>query len=64
MNIDVERLRRDLIDYYGTAAEYNPAAKMDVINLERVSDEIIIAIAKRKNIDLRKYSIEMEDYER
>lgn len=31
MNIDFDELRKDLMDYYGTAKEINPMAIMDLI---------------------------------
>ena len=45
ITIDVDALREDLVTYYGTAREYNPAAVMDLINVEHASDEEIVKIA-------------------
>ena len=56
MNIDVERLRRDLIDYYGTAIyTINPVAIMDVYRMQNYTDKQIIEHALKLNIDLEKY---------
>ena len=57
MNIDIERLREDLINYFGTALSYNPIAMMDLIKVENASDDEIIKIAKKNNFDLNKYII-------
>lgn len=57
MNIDIERLREDLINYFGTASSYNPIAMMDLIKVENASDDEIIKIAKKNNFDLKQYII-------
>lgn len=56
-DIDVNRLRRDMKDNYGTAM-FNgfPMAIMDVTKVERASDQEIISMARKQNIDLSKYS--------
>ena len=55
-NIDTNRLRKDLIDYYGTAS-FNgfPAALMDLSRIERMSDEELIRFALKNGADLDKY---------
>ena len=54
--IDVERLRNDLKDYYGTAMFGGfPMAMIELSQVERASDEEVINMAKDKGIDLRKY---------
>ena len=56
--IDVDELRQDLKDFYGTAREYNPAAVMDLIKkVEQASDEEIVKIAKDNHINLYDYEI-------
>ena len=57
MNIDIERLREDLINYFGTALSYNPIAMMDLIKVENASDVEIIKIAENNNFDLNQYII-------
>ena len=37
MNIDYEKLRKDLIDYFGSAIELFPASIMDVIRVENAT---------------------------
>lgn len=53
--MDIERLRDDLIDYFGTAAMFNPVAYMNVSEVERATDEELIDIALQNGFDLSKY---------
>ena len=58
MNIDIEKLRRDLIDYFGTAmASGFGIAVMDLTRVERASDEELINIALDCGFDLNDYVI-------
>ncbi len=59
MTIDIQRLRKDIKDNYGTAM-FNgfPAAVMDLAKVERMSDQEIVDFALKKNIRLEKYSIQ------
>ncbi len=57
-NIDIEKLRNDLINYFGTASFYNPTAMMDLIEIEKVSDEKVINIAIQNGFDLSRYQID------
>ncbi len=54
--IDVERLREDMMDYYGTAMfnDFSMAA-MNVQFIEMASDQDLIAIAQKEGMDLTKY---------
>ena len=56
-DIDVNRLRRDMKDNYGTAM-FNgfPMAIMDVTKVEKATDQEIISMARKQNINLSKYS--------
>ncbi len=56
--IDVNRLRRDMKDYYGTAM-FNgfPMAVMDLSEVERMSDRELVELAQKNGVDLRKYVI-------
>lgn len=56
MTIDIEKLRRDLIDYYGTAAVsiFAPAF-LDVSEAEEASPEELIRMAEDAGFDLRRY---------
>ncbi len=57
-NIDIESLRSDLIQYFGTAVYYNPMATMDLIRVETASAEEIITIAIQNGFDLSKYEFQ------
>lgn len=54
-DIDFDKLRRDLMNYYGTATSVFPMAYMDVINVENASDEELIRIALRNGFNLEDY---------
>ena len=54
--IDTDRLRRDLMDYYGTAMFSGfPMAVVDLSRIERASDEKLIEIAQKNGVDLSEY---------
>lgn len=53
--IDYEKLRKDLIDYYGTAVILNPMAMVDLLKVQNASDEELVEIARRNGFDLTKY---------
>lgn len=56
MYLDVERLRRDMMDYYGTAMFGGfPMAVMDLSKVECASDDELIRMAEKNGVDLRKY---------
>ena len=58
MNIDIEKLRRDLIDYFGTAmASGFGMAVMDLTRVERASDQELINIALDCGFDLNDYVV-------
>ena len=58
MEIDIERLRWDLIDYYGTAMMCGfGMLSIDVRFIERASDEALINVAIQNGFDLEKYRI-------
>lgn len=57
MNIDMERLRRDLIYYFGSANYIYTAAIMDVICVENADSYKLIQIAKNNGFDLNNYVI-------
>ena len=56
MNIDIERLRRDLIDYFGTAMSMFPVAMMELSQVENASPEKLIEIARKNGFYLRDYA--------
>ena len=58
INIDIERLRQDLIDYFGSAIPIYPVAIMDVTVVEIASDDKLIEIAKSNGFNLNNYIVE------
>lgn len=60
-NIDFEQLRKDLIDYFGTAMFSGlPLAIMDLSKVEKASKEELIIIAQQNNYDLDNYKIRVK----
>jgi hypothetical protein len=56
--IDISRLRRDMLDDYGTAMFSGfPMAVMDVSRVERMSAQELVELAQKNGIDLRKYTV-------
>ena len=55
-DIDIDKLRKDLIDHF-TAAMFivNPAAMMDLNRVENASDEELIQIAINNRFDITNY---------
>ena len=54
--IDIDRLREDILDYYGTAMFNDFAmAAMNVQFIEMASDQDLISIAQKEGVDLTKY---------
>ena len=54
--MDFEKLREDLIDYFGTAVACgNFAAIIDLSAVENASFEKLLQIALKNNFDLSKY---------
>ena len=54
--VDVERLRQDLIDYFGCAMfTISPVAMVDLTKVETASDEELIRIALANKFDLSNY---------
>lgn len=54
-NIDIEKLRNYLINYYGTASTKYPQAIYEVIELENSSEEKVLKLALKNNINLDKF---------
>ena len=51
VEIDIEKLRSDLMDYFGTATCFFPVATMDLIKVQNATAEELINIALKNNID-------------
>ena len=56
MEINTNRLRADLKDYYGTAMFGGfPMAVMEMDVVEQASDEELVKLAEKVGLDSRKY---------
>lgn len=55
--IDIKKLRRDLMNFYGTAlfAGFD-AALEDLLEINKESEEDLIRRAKKEGVNLQKYS--------
>lgn len=61
MYYNIEELRKDLMDYYGTAMNSGfGMAVIDLSEVENASPEKLISIAKKLGVDLRNYIEDME----
>ena len=58
--MDLERLREDLKDYFGTAISFNPMAVIELSEVESASDDKLISIALKNGFNLSDY----EEYKR
>jgi len=57
MIIDIEALRRDLINYFGVAMIKFPNAMMDLIEVQNANDDKLIQIAVTNGFNLENYEI-------
>lgn len=58
MTIDVDELRKDMLDYYGTAMINGfPMAVADVGKVERATDEELVRMAVDNGVNLEKYEV-------
>lgn len=58
MEIDVEKLRSHLRDYYGTAVFAGmPIAALDMFKVDRCSAEDLLRIAQKEKIDLSQFAV-------
>lgn len=55
-NIDIEKLRQYIIDYYGTAMiNSSPTAMMDLLEVENASNEKVLSLALKNSINLNNF---------
>ena len=57
ITIDIDELRNDLINYFGSAMQYNQVAMMELIKVEQASDNEIVNIALKNGFNLYDYEI-------
>lgn len=55
-DINVEELRSDLIDYFGSAMIINPVTMVELSKVEKASSEEVITIALSNGFDLSNYT--------
>lgn len=55
--MNINKLRQDLLDYYGTAMELFPQVVVDLSQIENATTEQLISIALNINVDLSSYEI-------
>ena len=58
ITIDIEKLRQDLIDYFGSAMQFYRIAVIDLSDVQNASDEEIVKIAIQNGFDLEKYKVD------
>jgi len=64
-NIDIERLRNDLINYFGTAMiNISFLALEDLNKVEKASNYELIMIAQENNFKIDNYIINRSNYKR
>lgn len=57
MEIDIEKLRQYLINYYGTAMINSfSTAMMDLSEVENASNEKVLSLALKNNINLNNFT--------
>lgn len=59
MNIDFEELRKDLMDYYGTAKEFNPFAEAELEEVENATNSELIYKARSIGVELSNYIVDI-----
>lgn len=58
IEIDYEKLRNDLVDYYGTfMVSLFPAAVFELERIQKANYDELLVIAKENNFDLDDYEI-------
>ena len=58
MNINIEKLKEDLMNYFGTAMfSVSPLAMIELSKIEKASNQEIIKIAIDNKFDLNEYVI-------
>ena len=56
--IYIEKLRKDLINEFGTASSFSPNAMMDVINIENATAAELLNKINETNLDINDYIID------
>ncbi len=57
MEIDIEKLRQYLLNYYGTAMINSfPTAMTDLLEVKNASNEKVLSLALKNNINLNNFT--------
>ena len=54
---DFDRLRQDLLDFFGTSMMFNPMAVLNVIDVEKADNEKLLHLAQSNGFDLDNYKV-------
>ncbi len=54
---DFERLRQDLLDFFGTSMMFNPMAMLNVVDVEKADNEKLLHLAQSNGFDLDNYKV-------
>lgn len=58
--LDIESLRKDLIDYFGSAMTCGfGMAVIDVVSVQMANDDELVNIAEKCNFDLNNYVVKV-----
>ena len=64
LEIDIDKLREDLIDYFGTAMGLFPVATMNLVEVQTASSEKLIQIALKNKFNLNNYVVSSSNTKR
>ena len=62
MTIDIEKLRNDLINYFGSAMVYYPQTVIELSNVQSASASELVNIAIKNGFNLKDYEIGYSRY--
>ena len=62
MNINYDRLRKDLVEYFGTALISNPCAIFELNKVQNASELELKKIAIKNGFNLSDYDIRVKRY--
>ena len=54
---DFERLRQDLLDFFGTSMMFNPMAVLNVIDVEKADNDKLLHLAQSNGFNLEEYRV-------
>lgn len=57
LEFDFERLRHDLLEFFGTSMMFNPMAMLNVVDVENADNEKLLHLAQSNGFDLDEYKV-------